>query len=118
MLCLRAKKNTLRNFANGKRLKVKLSGSTNPAFWLLITPADGSKDVRSYTSPLSGKYGFKTWLKGRNVEFEIQTHRKVRLLLTQQLSDDTTDLRVCRVRLRYKASLKAGLLIQYPSKCV
>lgn len=65
-----------KEFCKWQRLKVKLSGSTNPKKGFgFITPADGSKDVFVHFSAIQGN-GFKTLAEGQNVEFEIQDGQK------------------------------------------
>lgn len=64
-----------KEFCKWQRLKVKLSGSTNPKVFGFITPADGSKDVFVHFSAIQGN-GFKTLAEGQNVEFEIQDGQK------------------------------------------
>lgn len=63
-----------KEFCKWQRLKVKLSGSTNPKVLASLLRLTAAK-MCSYTSPLSGN-GFKTLAEGQNVEFEIQDGQK------------------------------------------
>ncbi|EJF5536243.1 transcription antiterminator/RNA stability regulator CspE [Salmonella enterica] len=69
------KENTLRNFANGAKIKGQVKWFNESKGFGFITPADGSKDVFVHFSAIQGN-GFKTLAEGQNVEFEIQDGQK------------------------------------------